>query len=157
MKNSLFREKAYKKALSPEQINDYIKTSKPSVWVVLSVIVILLFGAFVWSVCGKIEMTITSVTVCEAGKSYCYISEKDIDKISDDTYIRIEDSEYKLKKVSKLPVPVSEQISPYALHVGNFENDEWVYWAEIETTLDDGIYKTYVISECVSPISLILN
>lgn len=157
MKNSLFREKAYKKALSPEQINDYIKTSKPSVWVVLSVIVILLFGAFVWSVCGKIEMTITSVTVCEAGKSYCYISEKDIDKISDNTYVRIENLEYKINDVSKLPVPASDKISQYGLHLGNFENDEWVYMAEIETTLDDGIYKTYVISECVSPISLILN
>ena len=157
MKNSLFREKAYKKALSPEQINDYIKTSKPSVWVVLSVIVILLFGAFVWSVCGKIEMTITSVTVCEAGKSYCYISEKDIDKISDNTYVRIENLEYKINDVSKLPVPASDKISQYGLHLGNFENDEWVYMAEIETTFDDGIYKTYVISECVSPISLILN
>ena len=157
MKNNLFREKAYKKALSPEQINDYIKTSKPSVWVVLSVIVILLFGAFVWSVCGKIEMTITSVTVCEAGKSYCYISEKDIDKISDNTYVRIENLEYKINDVSKLPVPASDKISQYGLHLGNFENDEWVYMAEIETTFDDGIYKTYVISECVSPISLILN
>ena len=157
MKNSLFREKAYKKALSPEQINDYIKTSKPSVWVILSVIVILLFGAFVWSVCGKIEMTITSVTVCEAGKSYCYISEKDIDKISDNTYVRIENLEYKINDVSKLPVPASDKISQYGLHLGNFENDEWVYMAEIETTFDDGIYKTYVISECVSPISLILN
>lgn len=157
MKNSLFREKAYKKALSPEQINDYIKTSKPSVWVFLSVIVILLFGAFVWSVCGKIEMTITSVTVCEAGKSYCYISEKDIDKISDNTYVRIENLEYKINDVSKLPVPASDKISQYGLHLGNFENDEWVYMAEIETTFDDGIYKTYVISECVSPISLILN
>ena len=157
MKNSLFRERAYKKALSPEQINDYIKTSKPSVWVILSVIVILLFGAFVWSVCGKIEMTITSVTVCEAGKSYCYISEKDIDKISDNTYVRIENLEYKINDVSKLPVPASDKISQYGLHLGNFENDEWVYMAEIETTFDDGIYKTYVISECVSPISLILN
>ena len=123
----------------------------------LSVIVILLFGAFVWSVCGKIEMTITSVTVCEAGKSYCYISEKDIDKISDNTYVRIENLEYKINDVSKLPVPASDKISQYGLHLGNFENDEWVYMAEIETTFDDGIYKTYVISECVSPISLILN
>ena len=157
MKNSLFREKAYKKALSPEQINDYIKTSKPSVWVFLSVIVILLFGAFVWSVCGKIEMTITSVTVCEAGKSYCYISEKDIDKISDNTYVRIENLEYKINDVSKLPVPASDKISQYGLHLGNFENDEWVYWAKIDATLKDGVYKTYIVSDCVSPISLILN
>lgn len=157
MKNSLFREKAYKKALSPEQINDYIKTIKPGVWGILSAVIILLSAVFVWSICGKLEITITSVTVCEDGKSYCYISENDIDKISDNTYVRIDKSEYKINDISELPSPALGQISPYGLHLGNFENDDWVYQAEIETTLKDGIYKTCIVSDCVSPISLILN
>ena len=157
MKNSLFREKAYKKTLSPEQINDYIKTTRPSVWLTLSAIILLVLGIVVWGVCGKVEITIASVTVCEDGKSYCYISENDIDKISADSYIKIEDSDYKINKVSQLPVPAFGEISPYGLHLGNFENDEWVYWAEIEATLKDGVYKTYIVSDCVSPISLIMN
>lgn len=157
MKNSLFREKAYKKTLSPEQINDYIKTTRPSVWLTLSAIILLVLGILVWGVYGKLEITITSVTVCEDGKSYCYISENDIDKISDNAYVRIEESEYKINDISQLPVPVSGQISPYGLHLGSFENDEWVYWAKIDATLKDGVYKTYIVSDCVSPISLILN
>jgi hypothetical protein len=78
MKNSIFREKAYKKTLSPEQINDYIKTTRPSVWLTLSAIILLVLGILVWGVYGKLEITITSVTVCKDGKSYCYISENDI-------------------------------------------------------------------------------
>ena len=113
MKKSLFRENAYKKTLSPEQKNDYIKTTRPSVWLTLSAITLLIFGIIVWSVYGKVEITITSVTVCENGKSYCYISENDIDKISDNVYVKFEDYEYKLNDISKLPVPVSEQVSPY--------------------------------------------
>lgn len=157
MKNDLFREKVYKKALSPEQINDYIKTTRPSVWIVLSAVVLILFGVVVWGIYGEIEMTISSVTVCEDGESYCYISENDIDKIQDNAHVRIDNSEYKINNVSKLPVPAFGQISPYGLHLGDFEKDEWVYQAEIETTLDDGIYKTYIPTERISPISLLWN
>ncbi|MBR5265185.1 MAG: hypothetical protein IKV63_01065 [Clostridia bacterium] len=157
MKDSLFREKAYKKALSPEQINDYIKTSKPGVWVMLAAVAILLLGGLVWGVFGRIEMTIDCVAVCKDGDAYCYISEKDADKLSDDAFVRIEDSEYKINDVSQLPVPAVEEISPYGLHLGGLEDDEWVYAAETDAALNDGIYKACVILESVSPISLILN
>ena len=109
MKNSLFREKAYKKTLSPMQINDYIKTTRPSVWLALSAIILIISGILVWGVCGKIEITITSVTVCEGGRTYCYISENDIDRISADSYVRINDSEYKMNNISKLLVPAVEK------------------------------------------------
>ena len=157
MKKSLFREKAYKKTLSPEQINDYIKTTGPGVWLTLSAIILLVLGMVVWGVCGTLEITIPSVTVCEDGKSYCYIAEKDIDKISSDSYIKIEDAVYKINKVSEEPVPVFEEISPYGMHLGSFENNEWVYRAQIDATLKDGVYKTYIVSDCVSPISLLWN
>ena len=157
MKKSLFREKAYKKTLSPEQINDYIKTTGPGVWLTLSAIILLVLGMVVWGVCGTLEITIPSVTVCEDGKSYCYIAEKDIDKILSDSYIKIEDAVYKINKVSEEPVPVSEEISPYGMHLGSFENNEWVYRAQIDATLKDGVYKTYIVSDCVSPISLLWN
>ena len=85
------------------------------------------------------------------------VVENDIDRISDNAYVRIEESEYKINDISEVPVPVSGQISPYGLHLGSFENDEWVYWAKIDATLKDGVYKTYIVSDCVSPISLILN
>lgn len=38
----LFREKSLKYISSPEQINDYLKVTKPAVWGVLVAIIILL-------------------------------------------------------------------------------------------------------------------
>lgn len=157
MNNNLFREKSIKKIFSPEQINDYIKTSNPSIWIIFSAVAILLIGALTWAVFGELEITVPSVTVCEDGKAYCYISENDMKKITDNAYARIEGSEYDLDNISKLPVPATEVISFYGLHIGNFESDEWVYTAEIESTLEDGIYKTNIIVESVSPISLLMN
>ena len=157
MNNNLFREKSIKKITSPEQINDYIKTSNPSIWIIFSAVAILLVGTLIWSVFGELEMTVPSVTICEDGKAYCYISENDMEKITDNAYARIENVEYNLDNISKLPVPASDVISSYGLHIGSFENDEWVYTAELESALEDGIYKTNIVVESVSPISLLMN
>lgn len=157
MKNNLFREKSIKKISSPEQINDYIKTSNLSIWIIFSAVIILLIGALIWSVFGELEMTVPSVTICEDGKAYCYISENDIEKITDNAYARIEGNDYVLDNISKLPVPATEVISSYGLHIGNFESGEWVYTAELDSTIEDGIYRTDIILESVSPISLLMN
>ena len=42
---------------SPEQLNDYIRVTTPSVWLVLAVLVLLLVGILAWSVLGKVEGT----------------------------------------------------------------------------------------------------
>jgi len=157
MKNNLFREKSIKNISSPEQINDYIKTSNLSIWIIFSAVIILLIGALTWAVFGELEIAVSSVTVCDDGKAYCYISENDIEKITDNAYARIEGNDYVLDNISKLPVPASDVVSSYGLHIGNFESGEWVYTAELESTIEDGIYRTDIILEGVSPISLLMN
>ena len=102
-------------------------------------------------------MSVYSVSVCENGKLYCCISESDIDKISENTYVVINDTEYKIDNISKLPVPADEKISPYGLYLGNFEPGDWIYIAEIDAQIKDGVYKTKVITEHISPILLLLN
>ena len=42
--SNLFRQKSLDRISSPEQLNDYIRVSTPSVWMVLIAIVILLAG-----------------------------------------------------------------------------------------------------------------
>ena len=52
---SIFREKSIKKVTSPEELNDYIHVTSPSVWIVLAAIVLLLAGMIVWSIFGKVK------------------------------------------------------------------------------------------------------
>ena len=44
MSSTIFREKSLKKIASPEQMNDYIRVSSPSVWMVLTAVIVLLAG-----------------------------------------------------------------------------------------------------------------
>ncbi|MBQ3268331.1 MAG: hypothetical protein IJH09_00260 [Clostridia bacterium] len=52
---SVFRKKSLDRVSSPEQLNDYIRVTTPSVWLVLGAIVVLLAGMLAWSVLGTVE------------------------------------------------------------------------------------------------------
>ncbi len=54
---SVFRKKSMDRVSSPEQLNDYIRVTSPSVWLVLSAIVLLLLGMLAWSILGTVEVT----------------------------------------------------------------------------------------------------
>ena len=55
-KKSVFREKSMERVSSPEQLNDYIRVTTPSVWLVLLALVILLAGILAWSIFGRVEV-----------------------------------------------------------------------------------------------------
>ncbi len=51
----IYREKSLQKISSPEQLNDYIRVTSPSVWIVLAATVALLIGIIGWSIFGTVE------------------------------------------------------------------------------------------------------
>ena len=55
-KSSVFREKSINRVSSPESLNDYIRVTSPSVWIVLLALVVLLAGMLAWSFFGRIEV-----------------------------------------------------------------------------------------------------
>ena len=52
---NVFRQKSIDRVSSPEQLNDYIKVTTPSVWLVLIAVILLLVGMLAWSVFGTVE------------------------------------------------------------------------------------------------------
>lgn len=55
MKNSIFRKTSLEKISSPEQIDDYMKVTSPSMWLVFAAIIFILIAVFAWSITGQIE------------------------------------------------------------------------------------------------------
>lgn len=54
--SNIFREKSLSRVSSPEELNDYIRVTTPSVWVVLAATVVLLLGMLSWSIFGTLEV-----------------------------------------------------------------------------------------------------
>ena len=53
---SIFRAKSLERVSSPEELNDYIRVTTPSVQIVLLAIVILLVGILAWCVFGTVTI-----------------------------------------------------------------------------------------------------
>ena len=54
--SDLFRDKSLEQVRSPEELNDYIRVTTPSVWLVLLGATILLLGALAWAVFGTVNV-----------------------------------------------------------------------------------------------------
>lgn len=59
MNQQLFRKSSIDRVSSPEQLGDYIRVTNPGVWLVLGAVIVLLAGACVWGVFGRLETKIT--------------------------------------------------------------------------------------------------
>ena len=52
MSDSIFRKKSLDHISSPEEIDDYIKVTKPGMWLVLAAIVLMLTAVIIWGIVG---------------------------------------------------------------------------------------------------------
>lgn len=158
MDNGLFRQKSLNKVSSPEQMNDYIQVTSPGVWLVLAAVIALLTGLIVWSVLGRLETTVTAAAVAGPdGGAVCYIAEDDLPSIHAGQTVRIDGEGYALSEVAARPVAVDESFDAYAIHVGGLEVGQWVYPAELDAPLEEGVYEAQVVVDSVSPIAFLLN
>ena len=112
MEKQIFRKKSVEKVSSPEQLNDYIRISNPSVWMTLAAIIILLAGVCVWGVLGRLETKVSAAALAESGSVVCYVKEADAEKVEGGMTVRIGENEFTVQSVSAAPVAVEQRISP---------------------------------------------
>lgn len=77
MNKTIFRKASIDKISSPDQLNDYIKVSNPSVWIALAALFILLAAVFVWGFTGSLPTTVHTKGIAEGGSVACYVRTDD--------------------------------------------------------------------------------
>lgn len=157
MENGLFRQKSLDKVSSPEQMNDYIRVTSPGVWLVLGAAIALLAGLIIWSALGRLETTVAAAAVAGPDGTVCYVREGDLDAVHAGQTVHIGGEEHVLADVASRPVAVDESFDAYAMHVGGLEAGQWVYPAEVDAPLPEGVYEAEIVVDSVSPISFLLN
>lgn len=158
MSSTIFREKSLKKIASPEQMNDYIRVSSPSVWMVLTAVIVLLAGVCVWGMFGHLDTAVQTGGVCADGRLTAFVGEEDHDKIKENAVISVDGVEYAVAEITNAPIRVDDQIDPYVVHLAGFTEGDWVYrlYADVPG-LADGVYAASVITERVRPLDFVLN
>lgn len=155
-KNQIFRQKSLDRVSSPEQLDKYIKSTSPSLWVLLIAIIVLLCGTIAWGTIGKIETkSVVGVSV-ENGTACAYIPEKYGEKVSSDSFVIINEQKYTITK-SEGPVLANDGSDSFLLRSSELGNEDWYYIISIKTNLADGQYKGTVVYESISPITFVIN
>lgn len=157
MDSGLFRKKSLDKVSSPEQMNDYLRVTGPGVWLVLAAVAALLAGVLVWSVLGRMETTVSAAAVAGPDGVVLYIGEDDLDAVREGQTVRVGGEEYALGEVAGRPVEADGALDAYAMHVGGLEAGQWVYPAQVDAQLDQGVYEARIVVDSVRPISFLLN
>lgn len=72
--NSIFQKESLDYAESPEQLDAYIKSSGPGIWIVITALIVFMLTAVIWGITGTLPETL-EVRGCTGsdGKIFCYI------------------------------------------------------------------------------------
>ena len=128
MNDSLFRKKNLERISSPEQLNDYIKVSNPSVWLIIGAMFIIAIAFSVWAFSGNITSEVSGTGVFQGSfqdsidSVVCYVDANYAQKISEGMPVRIYDktkpmSAYvngKVMKISQVPVKQEDILHSYS-------------------------------------------
>ena len=120
----LYREASLKSIRSPEELNQYLRVTSLSVWLLLGAVILLLAGLLVWGSFTYID----SVVSCSA-------------QVEDGTMtIRFEDE----KGAESVQVGMRVTAGDYSDEIHSLGRDEQGLFAVAETSLADGSYQVQV-------------
>jgi hypothetical protein len=80
--STLFRKSSLDSISSPEQLNDYIRVSNPSIWLILAALCLLLAAVLVWGFAGSLPTKISTEGVAADGGVVLYVGTADAQNIS---------------------------------------------------------------------------
>lgn len=129
----LFKDEQVKKVTSPEQLNEYIKVTGVSVWLILAAIILMLAAFCLWGVLGKLETKV----VCQMT-----VNEERAEMISD----------IEVSKDMKIRVGTHTGI----IETVELSQDGYIAVASIPDVAD-GIYEGYIITDSVAPVHYLFN
>jgi hypothetical protein len=132
-KQNIYREKALERISAPDQLTDYLKVTNPGIWAILTAVIILLVGVFVWSCVGDLE-TKSPSTIIVKDKT-ARVATRDMKELTEGDELRLEDKNYDISSVTT---------DEFGRKIGIASVD-----------LPDGVYDGIVIVEKTHPIEFL--
>ena len=159
---SIFNRKASEKLRNPDDLDKYIRVTKPSVWVVLLACVVLLAGLLAWGVFGTVATSVSAMATEVDGTVYCFLDAETASKVHVGDNANIDGEQMEVKSISSVPASRDEVYglvnSDYL--VATLLRNDWAYVVEFTGTANfqEGVpISANITTERMAPISLILG
>ena len=135
---SVYRKASMERISSPEQLNDYLRVTNPSVWIVLAAVVLLLAGTLIWASLTYIGSSVSGVAAVDDGVMT----------------VRFDDPALEKNVEAGMSVTVGET-SSVIVSVGSGADGR--AFAQAATALADGTYDATVQYKRTQIIRLLFN
>lgn len=139
MNEMLFRKKSLDKVKSPENLDDYIQVSDPGVWLLLISVIVLLAGACVWGIFGRIDSTVETSVRVKNETLVCYIADKDISSVREGMTVKFNGFEAVITEIGQ------KEYRGYACAL------------KAEQAIPNGVYEGKIVVKSVKPLSFVFN
>ena len=158
-KSGLFREKSLEAIESPEALNDYLRVTSPGVWLVLASVIVLLIGAILWGIYGRIDTTVKLAVRSSGGQAVAYVPYGIMQDVMKQGVVTINDKPYALTRGTDAGVVVvSETTNIFMRVAGGLKLGDMIVEVPVEATdLPDDVYTGTVVTESLQPIELLLQ
>ncbi len=135
---SLYRKESMERIQSPEQLNDYLRITNPTIWILLIAVIILLAGMLIWSSYATIGSFAQGTARVENGEMTVLFDDANLARsVKAGMDITVGDVTSTVKSVGR-----SESGAVFAL---------------ADTILADGVYEARVTYRQTQVITLLFN
>ncbi len=141
MSEEIYRKKVLDKAKSPDNLDDYIHLSNPGVWLLLVSVIVLLVGALIWGIFGKIDSTTPTTVFVKDKQVVCIVAEKDLPSVQVGSKVKFDKYEAEIVEIG-----------------GHVENQVgYVCTLSMNEMPEEGFYDGKIIIASFHPLSFVLN
>lgn len=151
----IFRKEALERRATPDKLDDYIKVSNPSVWLVLGAIVLFLAGLGIWCIFGTIADVQTGIVTVEGGTATLVMDQTAAGELNTGDKVEVSGVTGTVVAVSPNAIPLSSLDSNTREELA--AKSSWVSEAAVSIDLPDGTYPADVTVATIDPIQLLLD
>ena len=162
--SSMFTKKASDKLRSPDDLDEFVRVTNPSVWLVLAACAALLIGLVAWGVLGTAETSVGATGACVKGETICFLPDSKASSIHIGDIANVGGEQMKVAKLSTVPVSRAEarEIVGNDYLASTLVNDDWSYVVHFSgdnaPTFEEGIpLGVTITTERIPPISLVFG
>ncbi len=168
MQKNIFKKTSIDQITSPEQLNDYIKISNPSVWLIIASILIFLISSLIWGFFGSMSTSVTLKGVFTSGNIVCFSDPSSEINYSAGMKASIINNDGStvtghVSEVASTPLSYTEASSgisnDYAIYALSLTDWNTMININIDNVslIENAVYTVTITIESIRPISLILG
>mgnify|MGYP006940531859 CR=1 FL=1 len=160
--NNLFREKSIQKIATPDKLDEYIRVTNPSVWLMLGAVALLVICALVWSIVGSIPTALTKPFVSSGGALVSYFAPDEAALLKTGMPVDVNGTPGTVSGIGATPLSKAEASAQlkgdYEAHYLGLSDWNVPVTVSCSKQFDQGAFvDVRIVTESVRPIDFLMN